>query len=136
MPNRGPTLTVRPWDARDGDPADPERVFGVAVDHVIAARHDAAGALVALADRRVALTGPIAAIGRHHALRSYIRSRAHEMRDGADRAWLEQVLSILEQIHPESRVQRADWHRELPHARSRRRKTGLPYDRWPPNGSA
>ena len=107
MPNRGPTLTVRPWDARDGDPARPEHVLGVPVDHFIVARSDSPGALVALADRRVALTGPIAAIGRHHALRSYVRGRAYEARDRAEREWLGQVSASLEHIHPESRASRA-----------------------------
>jgi hypothetical protein len=26
--NRGPMLTIRPWDARDGDPATPDLVLG------------------------------------------------------------------------------------------------------------
>jgi hypothetical protein len=100
MPNRGPTLTVRPWDVRDGDPARPERVFGVRVDRQIITRPDAAGALVALADHRVALTGPIAAIGRYGALRSYARSRARDRRKRADRDWLTEVAAALERMHP------------------------------------
>jgi hypothetical protein len=104
VPNRGPSLTVRPWDARDGDPAHPEHVLGVPVDHLIVARTDGAGALVALTDHRVALTGRIAAIGRHHALRSYVRSRAHDAHDRAEREWLGEVSATLERIHPESRA--------------------------------
>jgi hypothetical protein len=100
MPNRGPTLTVRPWDARDGDPARPERVLGVRVQRLIITRLDAAGALVALADRRVALTGPIAAVGRRGALRSYARSRARSRRNRADRDWLTQVATALERVRP------------------------------------
>jgi hypothetical protein len=99
MPNRGPTLTVRPWDARDGDPARPQRILGVPVDRLIVARTDRPGALVALADRRVALTGRIAAIGRRHALRSYVRARAHEAHDRAEREWLGQVSAALVDLH-------------------------------------
>jgi hypothetical protein len=107
MLNRGPTLTVRPWDVGDGDPASPERVLGVPVDHLLATRLDAAGALVALQDRRVALTGPIAAIGRHRALRSYVRGRARDIGDRADREWLEQVSTVLGRMDPGSRAPRA-----------------------------
>ena len=107
MPHRGPTLTVRPWDARDGDPAQPQRVLGVPVDHLIVARTDGPGALVALADRRVALTGRIAAIGRRHALRFYVRARAHEARDRAEREWFGQVSATLADMHAESRSSRA-----------------------------
>jgi hypothetical protein len=95
-----PSLTVRPWDVRDGDPASPGQVFGVAVDHVLATRSDAAGALVALVDRRVALAGPIGAIGRSRALRAYVRGRARASPDRADREWLEQVSSVLARMDP------------------------------------
>ena len=109
MLNRGPTLTVRPWDVRDGDPAAPEQVFGVAVDHLLASRLDAAGALVALEDRRVALAGPIGAIGRPRALGSYVRGRARGISDPADRAWLEQVSTLLERLESESGAPGALW---------------------------
>ena len=46
--NRGPTLTLRPWDPRDGDPATPDHVLGITVARVLAQRADAPGALVAL----------------------------------------------------------------------------------------
>jgi hypothetical protein len=103
MPNRGPTLTVRPWDARDGDPGRPERVLGVRVDRPIITRPDAAGALVALEDHRVALTGPTVAIGRHEALRSYARSRARALGDRPGREWLTQVAVALERMYPRDR---------------------------------
>jgi hypothetical protein len=100
MPHRGPMLTVRRWDAGDGDPARPRQVLGVRVDRDILTRSDAAGALVALEDGRVALTGPIVAIGRRGALRSYLRSRARAVDDGADREWLEEVSDALARIRP------------------------------------
>jgi len=105
-------LTVRPWDARDGDPGQPERVLGVPVGHLIVARPDRPGALVALADRRIALTGPIAAIGRQHALRSYLRGRAHTARDRAEREWLRQVSATLADLCAESRSSLAARDRE------------------------
>ena len=100
---RGPTLTLRPWDARDGDPATPDHVLGIAVDRLLAQRADAPGALVALDDRRFALTGPIAAVGRHRVLRSYVRQRAHYREDQAYRDWLTEVSEFLERMRSESR---------------------------------
>jgi hypothetical protein len=101
--NRGPMLTIRPWDARDGDPATPDHVLGITVDRLLALRADAPGALVALDDRRFALTGPIAAVGRHRVLRTYVRERAHRQEDQADRDWLTEVSKILERMRPEWR---------------------------------
>lgn len=101
--NRGPTLTLRPWNARDGDPATPDHVLGITVDRLLAQRADAPGALVALDDRRFALTGPIAAVGRHRVLRSYVRERAHHQEDRAYRDWLTEVSKFLERMRPESR---------------------------------
>ena len=71
-----PTLTVRAWNPHDGNPGSPEHVLGIPVDRLLAKRPDAPGALVALRDRRLALTGQVAAIGRHRVLRTYVRGRA------------------------------------------------------------
>ena len=100
-----PNLTVRAWSARDGNPGSPEQVLGIPVDRLLAKRPDAPGALVALTDRRFALTGPIAAIGRHRVLRTYVRGRARTKTDSAYRAWLAQVSDVLESMLPESRPQ-------------------------------
>jgi hypothetical protein len=101
--SEGPSLTVRRWSSDDGNPGSPEQVLGVPVDHLLAKRPDAPGALVALKDRRVALTGQIAAIGHHGALRTYVRSRARFKRDAAYREWLAEVSTVLEHMQPESR---------------------------------
>jgi hypothetical protein len=98
--DRGPSLTVRPWEATDGDPGRPQRVGGVAVDRLLATRRDAPGALVALRDRRVALTGAITAIGRRRMVRDYVRGRARAEDDRALRAWLAEVATILERLQP------------------------------------
>jgi hypothetical protein len=101
--SRGPSLTVRPWDTSDGNPGRPQHVLGIPVDQLLAERPDAPGALVALQDRRFALTGPIAAIGRRRMLRTYVRGRARTKDDQAYRAWLAQVSEVLERMQPESR---------------------------------
>jgi hypothetical protein len=100
--NGRPTLTVRRWSMDDGDPGSPQHVLGVPVEHLLAARPDAPGALVALEDRRLALTGQIAAIGRHRALRTYVRGRARTKDDQAYRRWLAEVAAVLERMQPES----------------------------------
>lgn len=101
--SRGPSLTVRLWDSDDGNPGSPDHVLGIPVDHLLAKRPDAPGALVALQDRRVALTGPIAAIGHHRVLRTYVRGRARSKHDSAYRDWLAEVSAVLEHMQPESR---------------------------------
>jgi hypothetical protein len=101
--SQGPTLTVRRWSRDDGNPGSPVQVLGIPVDHLLAKRPDAPGALVALQDRRVALTGQIAAIGHHRALRTYVRGRARSKQDSAYRAWLAEVAMLLEHMQPESR---------------------------------
>jgi hypothetical protein len=98
-----PSLTVRRWSPDDGHPGSPDQVLGIPVDHLLASRPDAPGALVALQDRRVALTGPIAAVGHHRALRTYVRGRARSKDDSSYRAWLADVAALLEHMQPESR---------------------------------
>jgi hypothetical protein len=98
-----PTLTVRAWNPHDGNPGSPEHVLGIPVDRLLAERPDAPGALVALRDRRLALTGQVAAIGRHRVLRTYVRGRARTKDDRAYRAWLAEVAAVLERMLPESR---------------------------------
>jgi hypothetical protein len=56
-------LTVRPWDAADGDPGFPKEVLGIAVTGQLLARLDRPGALVSLADGRYAFTGPVLGVG-------------------------------------------------------------------------
>ena len=98
-----PSLTVRAWNPHDGNPGSPEQVLGIPVKRLLAERPDAPGALVALEDRRFALTGPIAAIGRHRVLGTYVRGRARTKTDRAYRAWLAHVSEVLESLRPESR---------------------------------
>lgn len=54
----------RPWRIEDGaNPARPDAINGVAVVDRLRTRRDVAGALVALADGRYAVTGPVVSIG-------------------------------------------------------------------------
>src|SRR6266480_1760399 len=102
--HRGPTLTVQAWNIDDGDPSRPNEVLGIPVDRLLATRSDAPGALVELHDRRFALTGPLAAIGRHRVLRAFVRERAHKKNDPAYREWLAEVSEHLERMQPESKA--------------------------------
>lgn len=99
-----PNLTVRRWNPHDGNPGCPQQVLGIPVDRLLARRPDAPGALVALKDQRFALTGQIAAIGRHRMLRTYVRGRARTKTDRAYRAWLAEVSNLLESMQPEVRA--------------------------------
>lgn len=101
--SRGPSLTVRLWDAKDGNPGAPRQVLGIPVVNVLAARGDADGALVALHDRRIALTGSVTAVGHHRMLRTYVRGRARTKDDERYLEWLAVVSDVLEHMQPESR---------------------------------
>jgi potassium/hydrogen antiporter len=98
----GPALTIRPWEPDEGDPANPERVFGVPVQEILARRDDRTAALVALRGNRFALTGPVTAMGRSMALHHYIRVRARDTRRTADRLWLDEVNRLLGRRQPRS----------------------------------
>jgi hypothetical protein len=93
----GPALTIRPWEPEDGDLANPEQVFGVPVQQIIARRADHTAALVALRGNRFALTGRVTAMGRSMALHHYVRVRARDARRSADRLWLDDVNRLLGQ---------------------------------------
>jgi hypothetical protein len=101
----GPALTIRLWESNDGDAADPEQVFGVPVQRVLAQRADRTAALVALRGNRFALTGRVTAMGRSMALRHYVRVRARDARRTADRVWLDDVHRLLTNRQPGSAVQ-------------------------------
>ena len=77
-------------------------MLGIPVDHRVARRLDAPGALVVLEDRRLALTGALAAVGLHRFLRMYVRRRARSKRDQAYRAWLAEVTAVLDGMRPET----------------------------------
>lgn len=67
-------------------------MLGVAVTERLGTRSDAPGALVRLADRRYALTGPILAVGSRRQLDRYLRRRTR-LADGAD--WYAEARRLL-----------------------------------------
>ena len=112
----GPALTIRSWKSDDGDPADPEQVFGVPVQRVLARRADRTAALVALRGNRLALTGRVTAMGRSMALRHYVRVRTRDARHTADRVWLDDVYRLLTDRQPGSTSQRRSTTGSAPRA--------------------
>jgi hypothetical protein len=92
---RSHTFTSRGWLGDDGDPARPQQVLGVPVIEQLATRPDAPGALVRLADRRFALTGPTVAAGLSHQLDRHIQRRAAR---GAGSAWYAEARRVLRTV--------------------------------------
>jgi cell volume regulation protein A len=85
-----------PWTPADGDPAHPVLLRGARVVEHLRLRADAAGALVALADGRVAITGATLAIGPADALRNYATQRVARAPDAAERAWWHELAAALQ----------------------------------------
>jgi potassium/hydrogen antiporter len=96
---RGPVFSVRPWDGA-GDPAHPDEVGGQRVVEQLRVRRDVPGALVALADGRYAVTGPLVAVGGHAHLSDWARRRMRRA-DDDERAWLQTVLGAVALDRPE-----------------------------------
>jgi len=97
-------LTIRSWEPGGDDPANPEHVFGVPVQQILARRADHTAALVALRGNRYALTGRVTAMGRSMALLHYVRVRSRDARRSADRLWLDEVHRLLSQRQPKSTI--------------------------------
>ena len=69
------SFTVRPWNDEDGDPAHPSTIGGHEVLEHVRTRRDRRGALVVLDDGRLAVTGPLVAVGTPIALQTFARRR-------------------------------------------------------------
>jgi CPA2 family monovalent cation:H+ antiporter-2 len=90
-----PIFTVRPCDdAVSGELDAPERVLAQSVAARLRVRRDRPGALVALADGRYAVIGPILVAGSRDDVTAYARRRA-ERADPDERAWLQTVVGAL-----------------------------------------
>lgn len=100
-------FTTRPWNPADGDPASPDQVLGIRVTRSICSRTNGVGALVALVDRRFAITGRTVTVGSARQLRRYIRERGHWPLGLDEGRWLDQVAERLA-------AQRAAPHGVLP----------------------
>ena len=92
---RAPVFSVRPWGDGDGDAGSPDAVDGVPVAEQLRTRRDVAGALVALADGRYAVTGPFLASGGARSIELHARRRLLRSTDDAERAWWQEVLGAV-----------------------------------------
>lgn len=101
---RPPLFTVRPLEQTElaGDAAHPTSVAGTPVTAQLRIRRDVPGALVALADGRYAVVGPLVAVGGRQSLTSWATRRLRRL-DGGDpeRAWLQNVVGALAADVPE-----------------------------------
>ena len=93
--SRSPVFTMRPWREEDGRPDRPDEVLDAAVVEHLRTRRDAPGALVLLADGRVAACGPTLAVGGRDQLADYARRRLRRTEDARERAWWEEVIGAL-----------------------------------------
>jgi cell volume regulation protein A len=93
---RTPIFSVRPWNDSQGDPAAPERVEGIAVTRTLRTRREARGALVVLADGRLAVTGDgIVASGSPRQLVRYSKERVGRAQTAQARAWWQEVAGAV-----------------------------------------
>jgi potassium/hydrogen antiporter len=94
-------FTARPWRSEDGDPGSPEQLDGVAVTSRLRTRRDRAGALVALADGRLAVTGEdVLAMGSRRMLARWCAERIDGPGDPEARAWWQEVVGVLSSPAP------------------------------------
>jgi cell volume regulation protein A len=93
--SRPAVTSVRPWLQSDGDPSRPAVVVGLEVVDQLRTRRDEPGALVALADGRFAVTGPLLAVGPAGDLQGVARRRLARAQTAADRAWWQEVVGAL-----------------------------------------
>ena len=97
---RSPIFTVKPWREDQGDPAAPEQVEDVPVLRVVRTRREQRGALMMLADGRMAVTGEnVVAIGCPAQLMRYCRERISRSRSEQARAWWQEVAGVVSQAH-------------------------------------
>ncbi len=95
---RAPIFHVRPWRESMGDPGHPERIDGVEVLRSLRTRREQPGALVLLADGRLAITGEgVVAIGGARQLFRYCRERIGRAQPGAAQAWWQEVAGVVSQ---------------------------------------
>jgi potassium/hydrogen antiporter len=95
---RAPLFSVLPLEAArvSGDTARPHGVVGEPVVAQIRIRRDVPGALVALADGRYAVVGPLVAVGSRGAVGAWARRRLRRLPAGDDeREWLTNVVGAL-----------------------------------------
>jgi cell volume regulation protein A len=89
-------LVTQLWRSEVEDPSDPLSVDGVEVLERLARRHDTAGALVALADGRFAVTGPTLTLGSPRQLERYARRRLDVVTGDEEADWWQSVIATLD----------------------------------------
>jgi cell volume regulation protein A len=93
---RSPIFSVRPWREEDGDPAAPEQIADVAVNRTLRTRREARGALVLLADGRLAVTGEgVVATGSPRQLVRFCRDRVGRAQSPEAKAWWQEVAGAV-----------------------------------------
>jgi len=93
---RSPIFTVKPWRESMGDPGDPGAVEGQAVVRVMRTRREDPGALLLLADGRMAVTGSgVVAIGGPRQLFRYARERIQRSDSASATAWWQEVAGAV-----------------------------------------
>lgn len=88
MKDRLGVLALRPWKASFGDRGQPATLLGIEVIATLRRRQDKPAVLALLEDRRVALTGPVLAVGHPRVMALYLRGRAVAARTAEDQQWL------------------------------------------------
>ena len=97
-------LSVRPYREGmvDGDLARPKAVIGEPAVAQLRIRRDTPGALVALADGRYAVTGPLVVVGSRHDITQFATRRMRRLAtDSPERAWLQNVIGAMASDVPE-----------------------------------
>jgi cell volume regulation protein A len=95
---------VRPYreGTVEGDLARPRGVGGEPAVAQLRIRRDTPGALVALADGRYALTGPLVVVGSRRDLTQFATRRMRQLpRDSPERPWLQNVIGAMASDLPE-----------------------------------
>ncbi|HEX2160227.1 MAG TPA: potassium/proton antiporter [Thermoleophilaceae bacterium] len=93
---RSPIFSVKPWRDDSGDPAAPEEIEGIAVTRTLRTRREARGALVVLADGRLAITGDgVVATGSPRQLVRYCRERVGRAQSAQAKAWWQEVAGAV-----------------------------------------
>jgi cell volume regulation protein A len=95
---RPPIFSVRPWREEMGDPAHPGQVDGAEVRRALRTRREQPGALLLLADGRLAVTGDdVVAVGGARQLFRYTRERIARADSPQARAWWQEVAGAVSQ---------------------------------------
>ena len=88
-------FTSGPWEPSFGDPAEPKMLLGVPVVEILRSRRDRRGALVSLVDGRLAVTGPLLAVGNRGDLERYARQRLAIANTQDERGWWQAVIGEI-----------------------------------------